>query len=133
MLKLKYVEKASAIYEKYFSSQVVLQCIGLAEKFATCFNYLDIIITIRVYTFISGGSMWTSYMLTVHAFKQFVVGSLCSLPGQTVPIIHASFIGYTCSSLNGRCNQSQLTIKPMFGNLKKKTSNRKIKNTMQVM
>lgn len=57
MLKLKYVEKASAIYEKYFSSQVVLQWIGLAEKFATCFNYLNIIITIRVYTFISGGSM----------------------------------------------------------------------------
>lgn len=59
MLKLKYVKKASAIYEKYFSSQVVMQCIGLAEKFATCFNYLhvNIIITIRVYTFISGGSM----------------------------------------------------------------------------
>lgn len=57
MLKLKYVKKASAIYEKYFSSQVVMQCIALAEKFATCFNYLNIIITIRVYTFISGGSM----------------------------------------------------------------------------
>lgn len=39
MLKLKYVKKASAIYEKYFSSQVVMQCIGLAEKFATCFNH----------------------------------------------------------------------------------------------
>lgn len=107
----------------------------------------------RFYTFVSGGNMWTSYMLIVHAFKHFVVRSLCSI-FQTIPIIHVLTIGYTyvqCRSLDGRCNQSQLTIKAMFGNLdffsfetqlnekqkiklifQTKTCNRRIKNTMQI-
>lgn len=105
----------------------------------------------RFYTFVSGGNMWTSYMLIVHAFKHFVVRLLCSI-FQTIPIIHVLTIGYTyvqCRSLDGpipaynksnvrklgffyscetKLNEKQ-KIKLIF---QTKTCNRRIKNTMQI-
>lgn len=103
------------------------------------------------YTFVSGFNMWTSYMLTVHAFEHFVVRSLCSLL-QTILIIHVLTIGYTCTiSLVGwtmqpipAYNKSNVSetwiflflwdkvkqkIKLIF---QTKTCNRRIKNTMQI-
>lgn len=80
-----------------FSSLVVVQCtcISLVEKFST-FLITWIIIAMHFYTIVSGGIMWTSFMLTVHAFNYFVVRSLCSLI-QTILIIHVITIGYTCT------------------------------------
>lgn len=105
------------------------------------------------YTFVSGVNMWTSYMLTVHAFEHFVVRSLCSLL-QTILIIHVLTIGYTCTmslvgwtmqpipaynksnvrklgffySCETKLNEKQ-KIKLIF---QTKTCNRRIKNTMQI-
>lgn len=92
-------------------------------------------------------------MIIVHAFKHFVVRSLCSLL-QTILIIHVITIGYTCTmslvgwtmqpipaynksnvrklgffySCETKLNEKQ-KIKLIF---QTKTCNRRIKNTMQI-
>lgn len=135
----------TVLYEKIFFKS---SCIGLVEKFSTW-----IIIAMCFYTFVSGVNMWTSYMLTVHAFEHFVVRSLCSLL-QTILIIHVLTIGYTCTmslvgwtmqpipaynksnvrklgffySCETKLNEKQ-KIKLIF---QTKTCNRRIKNTMQI-
>lgn len=52
-------------------------------------------------------------MFTIYAFKHFVVGPLIVFPPNNSNYTCINYIGYAWSSLDGGCNQSQLTIKLM--------------------
>lgn len=70
-----------------FSSLVVVQCtcIGLVEKFSTCFNYLN-----------NHRNVFLYICLRFQYVNKLLVRSLCSLL-QTILIIHVLTIGYTCT------------------------------------
>lgn len=136
-------------YEKYFFKS---SCIGLVEKFSTCFNYLNNHRNVFLYI-----CLRCQYVNKLYAYCT-CIWTFCSEVIVFPPPNHSD---YTCinyrlyvqyRSLDGRCNQSQLTIKAMFGNLdffyscetklnekqkiklifQTKTCNRRIKNTMQI-